>query len=375
MLGLPDTDAAGNPHHCDDVGKRCHSDGECCSGVCANGRCAPPPCDGVICNGQCVTCNGGALLDPATCQCVPAAGGCPVGTTTCGDTCCGAGQTCVDGQCLCPAGGCTEPGQTVCNGTCCSYPQLCDGFQCCTPLTQDQCPPYPSCGQIYDPCSGRVIDCNTCSFGEVCSPEGQCVPGCATDADCGECALCNPLTNICQPAPNGTLCPSGVCQGQVCTGCSTNADCPVGYACQAGLCVAVCPPGQTLCGTTCVNTSSDPNNCGTCNNFCPSYPNAVSGCSGGQCVMLACNAGYADCNGFVGDGCEVHVLSDNNNCGACGNVCPGGTTCLNGACAPIGAECASGQTQTCYSGPAGTMGVGICSAGTQTCQSDGTWGP
>jgi hypothetical protein len=91
--------------------------------------------------------------------------------------------------------------------------------------------------------------------------------------------------------------------------------------------------------------------------------------------MLACNPGYADCNGFVGDGCEVHVLSDNNNCGACGNVCPSGTTCLNGACAPIGAECVPGATQSCYTGPAGTMGIGICTAGVQVCQANGTWGP
>ncbi|MFB3765924.1 MAG: hypothetical protein ACE14P_11860, partial [Methanotrichaceae archaeon] len=39
-------------------------------------------------------------------------------------------------------------------------------------------------------------------------------------------------------------------------------------------------------------------------------------------------AGYALCNGAC-----ISVLADNNNCGACGNVCTGGQTCINGACA------------------------------------------
>jgi len=36
-----------------------------------------------------------------------------------------------------------------------------------------------------------------------------------------------------------------------------------------------------------------------------------------------CPAGTADCNQDASDGCEVNIGSDVNNCGACGNVCPG----------------------------------------------------
>jgi hypothetical protein len=35
------------------------------------------------------------------------------------------------------------------------------------------------------------------------------------------------------------------------------------------------------------------------------------------------------------NGCEINTLEDNNNCGACGNVCAGGTSCLSGACPVI----------------------------------------
>ena len=40
------------------------------------------------------------------------------------------------------------------------------------------------------------------------------------------------------------------------------------------------------------------------------------------------------------DGCETD-LNDNNNCGACGNVCPDGTHCYEYMC--IGEECSFNQ--------------------------------
>jgi hypothetical protein len=62
------------------------------------------------------------------------------------------------------------------------------------------------------------------------------------------------------------------------------------------------------------------------------------GCSNSLCLMY-CSTGFAHCGGgdplaaeIDADGCETHVLSDPDNCGECGNVCPDGTTCQEGTC-------------------------------------------
>ena len=61
----------------------------------------------------------------------------------------------------------------------------------------------------------------------------------------------------------------------------------------------------TVCGSMCVDTTSDLNNCGTCGHFC----DLAGACCGGKCTYLN---------------------SDNNNCGGCGLRCPG--TCHLGVC-------------------------------------------
>jgi len=66
----------------------------------------------------------------------------------------------------------------------------------------------------------------------------------------------------------------------------------------------------SMCGTgQCIDLSSDPNNCGACGNICA--PGAS--CIGGAC---ACGTGSALCSGTCRD-----LRADAQNCGACGNVC------------------------------------------------------
>jgi hypothetical protein len=48
-------------------------------------------------------------------------------------------------------------------------------------------------------------------------------------------------------------------------------------------------------------------------------PNGFSTCSQGHFVIQSCNAGFANLNGNVADGCETNLLSDPHNCGAPGN--------------------------------------------------------
>jgi hypothetical protein len=79
-----------------------------------------------------------------------------------------------------------------------------------------------------------------------------------------------------------------------------------------------CSDTLKLCGTGCVDTSSNMSNCGSCGNACTGSRT----CSSGKCV---CPANYTDCNGEC-----VDTKIDAQNCGGCGKACTG--VCSAGAC-------------------------------------------
>ncbi len=80
---------------------------------------------------------------------------------------------------------------------------------------------------------------------------------------------------------------------------------------------------------------TDLNNCGSCGLVCPSGPHATASCAAGTCGF-ACAPGYENCDGDPQNGCEAHLVDDVMNCGACGNVCPtypnGDAACRNSTC-------------------------------------------
>jgi hypothetical protein len=83
-----------------------------------------------------------------------------------------------------------------------------------------------------------------------------------------------------------------------------------------------------VCNGACVDTNSDPSNCGSCGITCMGQ-NPV--CAYGQCTNV-CPAPTTNCNGAC-----VNFVYDDGHCGSCGNACTGDTSCENGSCTPCAA--------------------------------------
>lgn len=85
-----------------------------------------------------------------------------------------------------------------------------------------------------------------------------------------------------------------------------------------------CPSGRRTCPNSrfpCdVNLLSDVNNCGACDFACPASGfNATYSCVNGQCVGQ-CAPTALDCDGLPDNGCEAFTLH-NDHCGACNKKC------------------------------------------------------
>jgi hypothetical protein len=134
----------------------------------------------------------------------------------------------------------------------------------------------------------------------------------------------------------------GAC-GNVCP----NASGGQSPTCVAGRCGYTCNPGFGNCDSNLGNgceapLAADINNCGVCGTVCATPANATAVCTHNRCGIGTCNEHFADCNGYVGDGCERNLATDVANCGACGNGCFASQTCVAGVC--TGAICLPGQT-------------------------------
>ncbi|MFH2011003.1 MAG: hypothetical protein ABI333_30670 [bacterium] len=89
-------------------------------------------------------------------------------------------------------------------------------------------------------------------------------------------------------------------------------------------------PCETECDGLCVDTSSDPLNCGGCGIMC----NGGTECIAGSCT---CPTGLVRCGTLC-----VDTQTSNEHCGGCDNACSGLRSCDVGQC-----ECPDGQ-EFCY---------------------------
>ena len=120
-----------------------------------------------------------------------------------------------------------------------------------------------------------------------------------------------PAANVC-----GSSCTDKMTDPQNCGTCGKS--CPTGDACMNGTCACSAP--LKVCNGSCIDVSSDPSNCGSCGKVCAGD---AALCESGACTCLSPGT-------MCGTSCVY--LSDNSNCGSCGNVCPTGSQCTAGQC-------------------------------------------
>jgi hypothetical protein len=330
-----ETSTGSDPKNCGSCGHGCPAGASCVNGVCGGVSCGITGCPaGASCCGDACrdtshdlqncggcgnacpaganVCNNGACCFPdGTCEGQACANGLALCNNTCVDlgtdpnncgNCqkvCLAGQSCVGGKCqgaTCNGGPACTPGLSCCATGCANL--LTDASNCGS--CGGACPPGNIC--LSGQCQG------TCNGGPACSASQQCCfDGCAditsSETNCGACG------NVCKP-------------GQTCLGGSCQTTCNGGPACGIG---------QSCCATGCADPLTDPKNCGSCGNVCATGSTCDKGtckpppsCNGGP----ACSAAQTCC----ATGC-ADTESDNNNCGACGTVCPATAPCTGGTCA------------------------------------------
>jgi len=178
---------------------------------------------------------------------------------------------------------------------------------------------WSSCSAVCGGTQTRIVQCRN-PGGQTkpddkcnCVPKPSTVQTCTTtntQTDIQNCGVCNHICSVAHGTPG---CSAGACTVASCDAGFANCDNNVANGCE-------------------FNTQSDPDNCGGCNNVCPTGANGERGCSNGVCTG-ACNPGFANCDNDPSNGCETNTQTSNSNCGSCGNACSVvGTVCSGGVC-------------------------------------------
>jgi len=219
-----------------------------------------------------------------------------------------------------------------------------------TPACEDGVCVLEACDDGWADCDGAdsngceksletLTDCGTCGNG--CSFPHAVVEAC----DAGRCTMvsCHPGWADCDGMPSNG-CEADLASAAHCGGCGTACSGTTPLCSTAGgssSCVDVCPVGATMCGTACVDPSTDVHHCGSCGSPCdPAH--ASGSCVSGSCQVGACDDGWADCDGTPTNGCETS-LTTLDDCGSCGSGC----RVDNAVTSCVTQEC---TIDTCYGG-------------------------
>ncbi|MBI5516377.1 MAG: hypothetical protein HY909_21510 [Deltaproteobacteria bacterium] len=367
----------------------------CCGGACVDtqanlahcgrcdARCAVPNATPACMNGMCAvgTCTGTF----ADCD-RDAANGCEASTLSDARHCGACGMACA-----------SRPNRAVeCAGGRCAY--MCvPGFADCDGMTANGCETDTrttaahcgACGRGCSPANAAgACVAGACTVGMCNAGFGDCdgmaSNGCETDTRtsvmaCGACGRACPSPAHTVPACVAGACARtcaagyGECNGAVDDGCETDLSSAADHCgscgrtcvgpgvasgeCASGACrITACLPSFADCdgmaGNGCeTDTRTTAAHCGGCGMACTPR-NAAGACVGSACTVGACNAGFGDCDGMAGNGCETDVRASDAHCGACGRACAVGAVCSGGSCAPR-ASCAAIRAAS-PSAPSGT---------------------
>jgi len=244
------------------------------------------------------------------------------------------------------------------DSVCCESP--CDGLceSCQLELYEGLCEPIPDNEDPYDECPGErcigsgIHPAETCNGArecesdqgpsycdpymcvpdpQSCAPEDPpcCLSGCTNDGHCAPGFGCDP-SGYCL-GENGTTCNaddeclSNACCGGYCRDLANDdlhcgscfAECVEYHAsndCWGGACHAVCHAGWGNCDgdhwNGCEQSLGHPDHCGECGLVCDDPPHGIAGCQyihglGGECIIASCVTGWADCDTYVSNGCEI----------------------------------------------------------------------
>lgn len=231
------------------------------------------------------------------------------------------------------------------------------------------------------------LEAHSCVATEDCDPGAACIDGfcqlaqgdvidetadSTTPSDAGFDRACG--TTVC--AEHEQCCGLGQCTDvrddrENCGGCGVR--CSASEACIDGVCTCgddACGPNQLCCNDSCIDPATDPLHCGTCGTTCGENTFCTDGrcsCEGPGGASQTCTSGQVCCPGL---GCRT-LESDARACGACGNACRPGESCVDGQCTCGSTGDTCGPSEACCGSPARCRAADdpSCGCGEVTCRS------